>query len=589
MKLKSFLIPLLLALSLTAFAQQPQKKVAVYVTGDDAGINKILASKLSYAIGRDDKFSVIERADDFLAAIAKEQSYQRTGAVADEEISRIGKQFGVQLVCVTTINKAFDIPYISARLIDVETAEIEGAASCSNMLTSGKDVMNIGDTLANRLLKSMSSDKALAWKKIAVYITPSDAGKDISNILGDVLVAGFSKNGRYVAVERTNTFLSQLSAEQDYQRNGAVNDRDISLLGKQMGVNYVCVADVSEVLGEKYISARLIDVETAEIINMSETTGKMDNINTCIDIANQIVQTLSKGTYEEQFYEDASFIGYFSYSLALKDGSLSKFNIPDWFMNMSENTYVGISMPGGDELDAIGMAVIQKILASDKFFSYNSKYEENKTDMGRKKGEYMEIIASTHLSIDMVIHYQIQELEKLPNGEYVCRLADGNRNRLHIKMEYGYFSKDEKLPPDASSFNDMELQLEYADRKYNFLIKSSCMGNRTLYKSYCEKDFNTHTYRFINQVSQQTDMETKDINMPYIFPVSRVSGKHELKQHTFTFDPEKCLAEQLLDYYMRIMVESLPRNYSMYGIKRSKTPIICQQYDNGQFIISTTK
>ena len=48
--MKKLLILLLSALSLTVFAQQ--KKVAVYVTGTDASINKVVGSKLVSAIAR---------------------------------------------------------------------------------------------------------------------------------------------------------------------------------------------------------------------------------------------------------------------------------------------------------------------------------------------------------------------------------------------------------------------------------------------------------------------------------------------------------------------------------------------------------
>lgn len=594
--MKKLFILLLSALSLTAVAEP--KKVAVYVTGDDAGINKVLGNKLVSAIGRDEKYSVIERTDDFLAAIAKEQSYQRTGAVDDEEISKIGKQFGVEFVCVTTINNAFDIPYISARMIDVETAEIEGAANCSNKLTSGKDVMNIGDTLANRLLESLSSEKVLAWKKVAVYITPSKTDKNLAHILGDVLVAGFSNKGRYVAIERTNTFLSQLYTEQEYQRKGAVNENEISRLGKQMGVNYVCVADITEVLGEKYISARMIDVETAKIINMNDASGKIDNIDDCIEIANEIVQPLLKGTYEEQLYEDANYSGFYNYYDVLNHGELSKVNIPDWFMNIPENTFVGISMPQGDELDAISMALIQKILASDESFLYESFYfnsdslhEQTKKNTRQHEEFHMEF-DSTQLSIETTLRYQIQELAKLPNGEYICRLTNGNRNRLRIKIVYDYFLKGTRLDTASMLSNEINLYLEYSNRKCNFHILRYGNGDgkkfTESYISKYEKEFFAHQYLFMNNNVVNVG-ETKENNMPYIFPISRVSENQEIKQYTFRFDSEKCLAEQLLEYYMRVMVATLPHNYSFYGIKRQKTPIISQQYDKGKFIITTAE
>lgn len=288
---------MLSVVALTAVAQQ--KKVAVYVTGEDVGVNKVLGSKLVAAIARSNEYSAIERTDAFLSQLAKEQSYQRTGAVDDSEISRLGKQFGVQYVCVATVSKAFNEDYISARLIDVETAQVERTASSAGAIQSLDDLINAANTLSKDLLTRLK-ERQQNVKKVAIYVVKSDAVKNIGRVLGDKLVAGFTNSGKYIAIERTNSFLSQLTKEQNYQRTGTVDDNDISRLGKQFGVQYVCIADVSEVFGEKYISARLIDVETAEVVNSYDAGGNLNNMSSCLTMANTIATNLSKGTFKEQ-------------------------------------------------------------------------------------------------------------------------------------------------------------------------------------------------------------------------------------------------------------------------------------------------
>ena len=56
-------------------------------------------------------------------------------------------------------------------------------------------------------------------KKVAVYVAGEQSG--ISKVLGDQLVAAFAKSGKYIAVERTSSFLAELGREQGYQRTGA--------------------------------------------------------------------------------------------------------------------------------------------------------------------------------------------------------------------------------------------------------------------------------------------------------------------------------------------------------------------------------
>lgn len=298
--MKKLLLIFISALSLTAVAQN--KRVAVYVTGDDEGINKVLGSKLVSAIARSNEYSAIERTAAFLNELSKEQDYQRTGAADDNDLSRLGKQFGAQYVCVATVSDAFDEKYLSARLIDVETAQVERTASSNGTIQTLDDIVTAADAISNELLSSLKNGRKSDSKKVAVYVVKSDAAKNIGRVLGDKLVAGFTNSGRYIAIERTNSFLSQLSKEQKYQRTGAVDD-DISRLGKQFGVQYVCVADVSDVLGEKFVSARLVDVETAEVVNSYDEGTSMTTMQSCLAVANKIAANLSKGTFAEQAEE----------------------------------------------------------------------------------------------------------------------------------------------------------------------------------------------------------------------------------------------------------------------------------------------
>lgn len=298
---KIILLLILSLFSITIFAQQ--KKVAVYVTGEDASLNKVVASKLVAAIARTDEFSVVERSSEFQAALTSELLYEHAGEVDENEIARLGKQYGVSLVCVANVFQAFKEQYISARIIDVESAQVIRTASSSGSVQTLTDLMNAASGLATDLVQYMGINQQNSIKRVAVYVPKNDASIGIGRVLGDKMVAAFVASGRYTAVERTNSFLSQLKNEQQYQQNGAVDDKEISRIGKQFGVQYVCVADVSDVMGEKYISARMIDVETAEVVNTHDEGGKINDMESCLRIATAISNALSKGTIKEQAEE----------------------------------------------------------------------------------------------------------------------------------------------------------------------------------------------------------------------------------------------------------------------------------------------
>lgn len=301
MRIKFVFVIFLCCLSMTVLAQQ--KKVAVYVIGEDASLNKVVGSKLVAAIARTDEFSVVERSSEFQAALTSELLYEHAGEVDENEIARLGKQYGVSLVCVANVFQAFKEQYISARIIDVESAQVIRTASSSGSVQTLTDLINAASDLATDLVQNMGTEQPYNMKKVAVYVPRNDASKGIGRVLGDKMVAAFVTSGRYIAVERTNSFLTQLRNEQEYQQNGAVDDKEISRIGQQFGVQYVCVADISDVMGEKYVSARMIDVETAEVVNTHDVGGIINDMNSCLRIATDISEALSKGTIKEQAEE----------------------------------------------------------------------------------------------------------------------------------------------------------------------------------------------------------------------------------------------------------------------------------------------
>jgi hypothetical protein len=98
------------------------------------------------------------------------------------------------------------------------------------------------------------------------------------------------RSGKYTAVERTYDFLKELDNEHEYQRTGSVDDEQISKLGRQFGVSLVCVVKVSAMNKEYYLSARLIDVETATVTKSAKpVTFIAENLSeACEDVTKQL-------------------------------------------------------------------------------------------------------------------------------------------------------------------------------------------------------------------------------------------------------------------------------------------------------------
>ena len=128
-------------------------------------------------------------------------------------------------------------------------------------------------------------------QNVAVYVTGPQPS--INKILGDQFVKSFVQSGNYKAIERTASFLIELSKEQSYQEGGAVDNNQITRLGKQFGAQLVCVVEVLDAFGQYYISARLIAVETAEVVKSSNAYSKLDNLQEVITIASSMAEELT--------------------------------------------------------------------------------------------------------------------------------------------------------------------------------------------------------------------------------------------------------------------------------------------------------
>jgi len=137
---KAMILLVLFCGAVYAQSDSLKPKIAVYVTGDlKSQENKALGTEMLHALVKSGKYTAVERSDVFLAKVAEEHKKQRSGSVDEQQIRELGKQFGVQFVCVADITKAFGSYQISARIIDIETAEVSITGKAYSKLKSSEE------------------------------------------------------------------------------------------------------------------------------------------------------------------------------------------------------------------------------------------------------------------------------------------------------------------------------------------------------------------------------------------------------------------------------------------------------------------
>jgi hypothetical protein len=270
-------------------------KVAVYVSEHSEDKSKLRLFALTTLV-ESGRYNVIERSD----VMDAELSRQASGDVDDDQVVAFGRWAGAQYVCIVDKillfnwsdphGQSYKIYQLSARLIDVETAEVLGLGT----VTTDEWGRGAYEVPINKMLTTIQPPNVANKAKMAVYVTGNRKGQREGNALYSyMLEALFTRSrilGTFKVVERSEAFTKQIDRELTMQHSGRVDDSQIMRLGKQYGIEKILVVNmehtsnkyndsksIREILGAKeenisnyyYISARIINVETAEVETIS--------------------------------------------------------------------------------------------------------------------------------------------------------------------------------------------------------------------------------------------------------------------------------------------------------------------------------
>lgn len=152
-------------------------------------------------------------------------------------------------------------------------------------------------TLIIGLMLSMA---ALSQTSVAVYVTSSDGvSPETKRILGSELVSAITRTNEYVAVERTDDFLAQVSQELG---NYEIDDAKLYDLGRKFGASNVCVADITKFGNDFYIVARLLDIKTSKVWRTSRKYSKLASLQELIETSESLADDLLGNTKEFSTY-----------------------------------------------------------------------------------------------------------------------------------------------------------------------------------------------------------------------------------------------------------------------------------------------
>ena len=123
--MKKLLIILFSAISLTAMAQNKKTVAVLDPICRDNSVNiffqQIVRGTMESTVGSTDEYETFDRTA--LDAIMSEHNFQRSGAVKDEQIRRLGELAGVNYVLVTEVSADDNYINVIVKIVNIETGQ----------------------------------------------------------------------------------------------------------------------------------------------------------------------------------------------------------------------------------------------------------------------------------------------------------------------------------------------------------------------------------------------------------------------------------------------------------------------------------
>jgi len=107
------------------------------------------------------------------------------------------------------------------------------------------------------------------------------------------LITALDNSGRYQAADNYKNFFDHVAKT---QKSGAarINTKQFKKLGEQFGVDYVAVAEITTVFGEKHVSAHILKVNAAGIAAIGAADIPLKTLADVTAAAEQMVETMFK-------------------------------------------------------------------------------------------------------------------------------------------------------------------------------------------------------------------------------------------------------------------------------------------------------
>ena len=173
-KIFIFILMWLCSFQFQVVGQEKQRIAVSPATGNaDSGVKSEVEEALLEAVSNEGTYILVERSK--FAQIQREQEFQQSGFVDDEQIVEVGRLAGAELMLLLSVNQVGSYYKIRYRLVNISTGTV------LNSMTKDASVGNIFEVISTiskeSLWKTNKEEKGGSEKICGLEIEKQDAGE----------------------------------------------------------------------------------------------------------------------------------------------------------------------------------------------------------------------------------------------------------------------------------------------------------------------------------------------------------------------------------------------------------------------------
>ena len=145
--------------------------------------------------------------------------------------------------------------------------------------------------VAVMVMMMVSAAFAQEKPKIAVYVK-GGISDEVKAAFRNELVFALVKSERYYAVDDNDAFVAAVKKEMERHGVSEMNDMQVGKAGEHVNADFVCVANVSPVLGGYQVFVRVIDVKNEAVAEMGRAAGNIASAADVSETADRIAASM---------------------------------------------------------------------------------------------------------------------------------------------------------------------------------------------------------------------------------------------------------------------------------------------------------